>query len=50
MRTIFTPIQKLQWKAKLGSRFGKTIPAPLYKPPTKAPSKRDRHRIEVARQ
>lgn len=44
------PDQKAQWKAnqKLGSRFVKVTPAPLYNPPKKAPSRRDLHRIAVA--
>lgn len=45
-----TPEQKAAWtanKKKLGSRFIKVIPASRYRPEKKAPSRRDRHRMEV---
>jgi hypothetical protein len=45
-----SPEQKADRQAskKMGSRFIKVTPAPYYNPTPKAPSKRDRHRMEVA--
>ena len=45
-----SPEQKAAWEANqnLGSRFGKITPAYAYNPPPKSPSRRDKHRMEVA--
>jgi hypothetical protein len=45
-----SPEQQAAWKANrnIGSRFIKTTPAHLYSPEPKEPSRRDRHRAEVA--
>ena len=44
------PEQKAAWKANqnLGSRFGNITPADAYNPQPKSPSRRDKHRMEVA--
>ena len=45
-----SPEQKKAWKAnqRIGSRFIKATPSTRYNPRKKAPSCRDRHRMEVA--
>lgn len=44
----FKPEEKAAWKLKQGSRFVRVIPARAYSPEPKPPSKRDKHRMEVA--
>ena len=45
-----SPEQKAAWKTnqKLGSRFVKVTPANRYNPESKLPSRRDRHRMDIA--
>ena len=50
MSKLSTPEEKAQWQAnkKLGSRFMTSTPSHAYRPQAKAPSRRDRHRAQVA--